>query len=199
MECPVCYCNTVNCTLICGHSFCRQCIKSWYQKETHSPTCPMCRHHLYFRGMRKYIEQWDEDAFNHARQEAFEEALEIILDNSTANIEYNRFEARADSESDSDSDSDGSWETWSSCWSYEPPDTRVSNIRLIEQRLNMYRDVIFDADDLTSPYFEEDNRCTTFWYEDVIIKNLFVSKHKAKPRTVCRMGARTRPMGILAV
>lgn len=59
MECPVCYTNDCNCKLVCGHSFCKSCIKDWYMKTDSEPTCPMCRSNLYFKGMSKVVNKWD--------------------------------------------------------------------------------------------------------------------------------------------
>lgn len=61
MECSVCYDSCANCQLVCGHSFCRGCVRQWYESSS-EPTCPMCRGNLYFRGMKKCVEKWDEEA-----------------------------------------------------------------------------------------------------------------------------------------
>ena len=47
MECPVCYRTHTDYNLICGHSFCYQCITHWYQ-ECENNTCPMCRQDIIF-------------------------------------------------------------------------------------------------------------------------------------------------------
>ena len=47
MECPVCYAPETKCKLVCGHSFCYQCINHWYQ-EFGKRTCPMCREDIQF-------------------------------------------------------------------------------------------------------------------------------------------------------
>ena len=47
MECPVCYVPETKCKLVCGHSFCYQCIAHWYQ-ECGKSTCPMCREDIQF-------------------------------------------------------------------------------------------------------------------------------------------------------
>jgi hypothetical protein len=47
MECPVCYTSQAKYKLVCGHSFCYQCITHWYQ-ECGSHTCPMCREDISF-------------------------------------------------------------------------------------------------------------------------------------------------------
>ena len=47
MECPVCYTQEAECNLVCGHSFCYQCMNNWYQKfEKHN--CPLCRQSIRF-------------------------------------------------------------------------------------------------------------------------------------------------------
>ena len=59
MECPVCYddCHKT-CNLVCSHSMCMSCVKQWWVKSEGSPTCPICRCNLYFRGMRKVVDRW---------------------------------------------------------------------------------------------------------------------------------------------
>src|SRR6056300_1702874 len=47
MECPVCYTSQAKYNLVCGHSFCYQCISRWYQ-ECGSHTCPVCRSDISF-------------------------------------------------------------------------------------------------------------------------------------------------------
>ena len=59
MECPVCYECSSECTFVCGHSFCYQCVKTWYQKG--SQTCPMCRTTMCFRGGRCAKKEWDQE------------------------------------------------------------------------------------------------------------------------------------------
>lgn len=62
MECPVCYedCHKT-CKLVCGHDVCMSCVKEWWVKSEGSPTCPMCRQNLYFRGMRHAVPKWIEE------------------------------------------------------------------------------------------------------------------------------------------
>ena len=52
-ECPVCYIRASNFQINCGHSFCYQCIKHWYQ-ESETQTCPLCREYMEFREV--YVE-----------------------------------------------------------------------------------------------------------------------------------------------
>lgn len=69
MECPVCYSADACCHLVCGHSFCGGCTKEWWLKSAES-NCPMCRAPLYFRGLRKMAERWEEE-----REEKMKEAV----------------------------------------------------------------------------------------------------------------------------
>ena len=87
MECPVCYSDCARgCKLVCGHSFCYQCVKDWYQKAEAEPTCPMCRASLYFRNMRTHLEKWEDEReekhlegiFNEAFDEIFEDMEEVL-------------------------------------------------------------------------------------------------------------------------
>ena len=44
------------------------------------PTCPMCRSHLYFKGMSKVTEKWDEEAEEHKWEEVYMEAINEASD-----------------------------------------------------------------------------------------------------------------------
>ena len=79
MECPVCYCATANCKLVCGHGLCKDCAKSWYKKSD-EPNCPMCREPMYFKGMRELKSEMEEDRFEEHCAELFTEAIEDIFE-----------------------------------------------------------------------------------------------------------------------
>lgn len=79
MECSVCYSETSNCHLTCGHSFCFGCVKEWYHKCT-EPTCPMCRKSLNFKGLRRLEEKWSEEAREQKIDELFGEYLDDMLE-----------------------------------------------------------------------------------------------------------------------
>ncbi len=79
MECPVCYCSQANCKLVCGHSFCMQCIKNWYTKCPETASCPMCRKMLYFRGINNKVTEWEEEHRDNLFQKIFEENLDDIF------------------------------------------------------------------------------------------------------------------------
>ena len=82
-ECPVCYCSKATRKLTCGHSFCKTCVKEWYVKCDESPTCPMCRKDLYFKGMEQCIEEWNEEHTDAIFQRIFDEEFENIIDYGT--------------------------------------------------------------------------------------------------------------------
>jgi len=66
MECPICYTeNKPSYSLVCGHSFCYQCLKHWYQ-NSETQTCPLCRGSIFFRGFPRVKNKWDEE-FIHKR------------------------------------------------------------------------------------------------------------------------------------
>ena len=79
MECPVCYCATASCKLVCGHGLCRDCATSWYKKSD-EPNCPMCREPMYFRGMRQIKNEMEEDRFEEHCTDLFTEAIEDIFE-----------------------------------------------------------------------------------------------------------------------
>jgi hypothetical protein len=81
MECPVCYESEPRCEFVCGHSFCYQCVKNWYQKG--SSTCPICRASMCFRGITAAKKVWD--------REKFDKVLESVLNevmNNPEDMEY---------------------------------------------------------------------------------------------------------------
>jgi hypothetical protein len=76
-ECPVCFSGVPDLKLVCGHSFCTECIKKWYMHgESH--TCPMCRKNIYFRGMCRIKDEWDEDIYGTKLADIFSEYFDDI-------------------------------------------------------------------------------------------------------------------------
>jgi hypothetical protein len=100
-ECAVCYSEVATCKLVCKHSFCKSCIKTWYQKSE-EPTCPMCRHTLYFKGLHKISEKWEDERIEKLNEEAFNTAFEAIFEEGS---EYSY------SEVDSEYSDESDWET----------------------------------------------------------------------------------------
>lgn len=87
-ECEVCYSAVANCKLVCGHKFCKSCVKSWYLKaKTEVATCPMCRRMLYFKGLYKTREQWDEEAYESKTDEIVGEAIDERIQETFLYIE----------------------------------------------------------------------------------------------------------------
>ena len=77
-DCGVCYTNEPRCKLVCGHAFCYQCVKNWYQKSE-EPSCPMCRGSLYFRNMMSHVDRWIDERIEAYNEECFNAALEEIF------------------------------------------------------------------------------------------------------------------------
>lgn len=77
MECPVCYERTTNCTLVCGHQFCKTCVKTWYLKGAES-SCPMCRKKVHYRRMP--VKKWKEEAIEQKKQQIFEESFDTMVE-----------------------------------------------------------------------------------------------------------------------
>ncbi len=89
MECPVCYICDANCQLVCGHSFCKDCVKNWYFKsQGEECSCPMCRSPLYFRGLNRVAEKWEEERIEQKYQSVFNEVFEEILEDVDTECEY---------------------------------------------------------------------------------------------------------------
>lgn len=82
MECPVCYENKTNCKLVCGHEFCKSCVKTWYTK---GGTCPMCRKKVHYRRMP--IKKWAQEAEENKKEQVYQEAFEFVLEDLMEPIE----------------------------------------------------------------------------------------------------------------
>lgn len=104
MECPVCYCDQANCKLVCKHSFCKSCVKSWYEKSD-EPTCPMCRHKLYFKGLYKLERIWEQERNEKINQQAFNDEFDYIFEDEFSDWETSSENDSEESESDSESES----------------------------------------------------------------------------------------------
>jgi len=164
-ECPVCYCETARCKLVCGHSFCKTCVKSWFYKATDEPSCPMCRKRLYFKGMYKVVPVWEEERLEMLKDEVFAEALEEVL-------------APAD-----DSEYEGTESEWSS-ESESEFDYRMYDILDIEERITaLNRAGIPIHAEFLSEWYDVVSEYEHFFYEDErsYLENMFVSKHPLGP------------------
>lgn len=73
----MCYERTTNCKLVCGHQFCKACVKTWYMKGAES-TCPMCRKKVHYRRMP--VKKWKEEAEEEKKQQIFEESFENLVE-----------------------------------------------------------------------------------------------------------------------
>ncbi len=74
-ECPVCYENAANCKLVCGHHFCKSCVKTWYMK---GGSCPMCRKNVHYRRMP--IKKWKAESEEEKKQVVFQESFDYLLE-----------------------------------------------------------------------------------------------------------------------
>lgn len=72
---------TTPCEFLCGHSFCYQCVKTWYQKGT--STCPMCRGGMCFRGMRGVKQEWEDEM----REGVLHDFIDFLIED-LGNSEY---------------------------------------------------------------------------------------------------------------
>ena len=96
MECPVCYESEAKCRFTCGHSFCKECTKTWYMKGKCS--CPMCRAPMCFKGIIDVKKIWRreklEEVYVDLVREMFDELGDDYKDVLLQCIEVvqNRFE-----------------------------------------------------------------------------------------------------------
>jgi hypothetical protein len=81
MECPVCLADCATTTkLHCGHAFCFPCLKQWLVKTiTDTPSCPMCRATIRFKGLKKIEEDLEAERFDEQYTEAFDEVICDII------------------------------------------------------------------------------------------------------------------------
>ena len=49
-------------------------------KTDSEPSCPMCRNNLYFKGMAKVADKWEEEADEQRWNECYEEAMEETME-----------------------------------------------------------------------------------------------------------------------
>lgn len=192
MECPVCYSNKANCKLVCGHSLCRACIKEWYYKSDGGEcTCPMCRQRLYFKGMYKVADTWDQERFEQKNQEAFAEAFENIIE------EFENFYEDSESDTDSEIDEDDESDSDSDFWypegfsEYRSINT-LDDMMFIQERFGLLQRAGYQIEtELLENSYYDIARCYAYnWYEDFSVAEKFVSKHKGAQQGRKRVGAR---------
>lgn len=204
-ECSVCYCEQATCKLICNHSFCKSCVKTWYQKSS-EPTCPMCRHTMYFKGLHKISEIWQDERIEKQNEEAFNIAFDAIFedeDESESESEESESESEENESEETGSDS-SEWENWDFQELIVPPNTPLSekdseveeeeddNSYLIKSIIKLqiaYHKAIKFGVNIPS-FLEDDNYMfyelneeygRSYIVEDDIFphqKHLFISKHK---------------------
>ena len=80
----MCYSASAHCKLVCGHSFCYQCVKQWYHRGAEQ-NCPMCRAPIYFKGLYKKQGEWAEEAYETKVSEVFNEYFNLVLEDG---VEY---------------------------------------------------------------------------------------------------------------
>lgn len=220
MECSVCYCSQANCKLICKHSFCRDCVKQWYLNAKDTPSCPMCRKRLYFKGMHKFTKEWSEETYEKQNQDAFGEAIDYILSDESEEEGSEGSEEYSDSEYDtqededepeevpgpvlslveSESDTDSS-EDEESNWDGEdggdwglPIDYRMVDLLEAERRFKILRDSGhgIEAELLVADYYNIVANYTRECYEDFTKGDLFISKHQGAQNGIRRCSKRVQ-------
>ena len=190
MECPVCYTDKSSCKLVCGHEFCKSCVKTWYYK-CEEPSCPMCRRDMYFKGMNRVVKVWETERAIKKNEDAFSQAFDEIF-----------LEDEEDSEWESESDDSDSWETSSEQeYPVEPEVPAVTEEFTFDTTRDYYTEFIMgEIKMLQKDYQKAMELGVDFeWYLDNIdyfliipdqtvmieddvfphMKNLFVSNHKS--------------------
>lgn len=92
----MCYENEAHCNFVCGHNFCHDCTKNWFQKGR--STCPMCRKSMCFKGIvglkKKWYREKQEGVYIDLVSRIFEELADEYSDILLQCLEVvqNRFE-----------------------------------------------------------------------------------------------------------
>jgi hypothetical protein len=213
MECSVCYCSQANCKLICKHSFCRDCVKQWYLNAKDTPSCPMCRKRLYFKGMHKLTKEWSQETYEKQNQDAFGEAIDCILsddsdeeDSEETDSDYDTQEdeeepeelpgpvlSLVESDTDSEEDEESDWDGEDDGWGL-PIDYRMVDLLEAERRFKILHEsgIDIDAELLLHDYYNIVANYTRECYEDFGNSNLFVSKHKGAQNGIRRCSKRVQ-------
>ena len=198
MECPVCYTDNSSCKLVCGHEFCKSCVKTWYYK-CEEPSCPMCRRDMYFKGMNRIVKVWENERAIKKNEDAFSQAFDEIFFED----DEESFESETESDSDESDDSD-SWETSSEQeYPVEPevPEFTEENPFAFDPTMDYYTEFIMGEIKMLQKDYQKamelgvdfewylDNidyflivpSQTVVIYDDIFphTKNLFVSNHKS--------------------
>ena len=87
MECPVCYERVTNCKLVCGHQFCKTCVKTWYLKGENA-SCPMCRKKVHYRRMP--VKKWKAEAEESKKDTIFEESFDELIDQMMEPVKFTK-------------------------------------------------------------------------------------------------------------
>jgi hypothetical protein len=89
MECPVCYSAEAKLTTRCGHTFCFDCVKRWLvaSDEEDSPTCPMCRTTLHFKGIQKIQHALAEERYERKCSEVMDDIIQETFGDMQYSIE----------------------------------------------------------------------------------------------------------------
>jgi hypothetical protein len=190
-ECPVCYSETARCKLVCGHTLCRQCVKSWYHKCTDSEgaKCPMCRKRLYFKGMYKVLDEWEQERIDLLEQQAFEEVFEDVLeeafetDPDLLSDDEEEEEAEETDDDATGSDSYSESDLWDDDWGEPPPGQQfMENIRYIQERFQLLRDsgLTVNSELLDDTWYELFRSYQHVFYENSVWleKGLYQSRYK---------------------
>lgn len=144
-ECPVCYENSVNCTLVCGHKFCKSCVKTWYLKGSEGG-CPMCRRKVHYRRMP--TRKWREEAFENQRDEIYQESFDNLIDDLLTPMQFKIGDKV-----------DESWKTHVSPDRYIPvvngdiltiyrKNVRLDEVADLEKTYRAIKDVVLDIEEL---------------------------------------------------
>ena len=189
MSCIVCMDDISNCNLICGHSFCRTCVKEWYMKG--NSTCPMCRTNICFRGFTHSVNKWQQEKEDQKFQCVFADAVDHILieeesedgtesyESDSEYIEEHSPEPRIGEEDEwSDSDSDFEFELDYNL--FVNPPNKIQQLIDMEKKFNRFKDE-YDPEDLLEiivhPYYVLCKSNNMFEYENYNIKNEIIPKY----------------------
>ena len=196
MECPVCYGDKASCNLVCGHAFCKDCVKTWYYK-CDEPSCPMCRRNLYFKGMHKVVDEWDMERAVKKNEDAFNQAFEDIFDEEDSESDTESWDTVSENDDENENDDEDEKDD-EDLWSLKSGKDYYSEyilgeIVLLQKAYQKAEELGLDFEWYfqNSWFFDIEPSETVYIEDDVFphFKNLFISNHKQSVRNK-RVGKR---------
>jgi len=144
----------------------------------------MCRKRLYFKGMYKVLDEWEQERIDLIEQQAFEEVFEEVLEEAFESDPDLSEDDEVDSWNDEDwGDDEDSWND-DEDWDLDPPPGQqfMENIRYIQERFQLLRDsgLTVNSELLDDTWYELFRSYQHVFYENSVWleKGLYHSRYK---------------------